>query len=283
MSLLMSSIWNSPAKINLFLHINSKREDGYHNLQSILQLLDYCDELSFNIRQDGVIARTSGNENVPEDQDLIIKAAKALQTATGTNLGADISVIKNIPAGGGLGGGSSNAATTLIALNQLWSIGYSNQQLSTIGLALGADVPIFIAGHSAWAEGVGEILTPMTLPKHYFLVASINKHISTKEIFSHKALTMTSQIGKMSDFSELINPHNDCLEAAIDLEGEVLEALVHLKSAKNYLYQPRMTGTGSCVFVEFKHEKDALVALDNLPKQWSGFVAQALNTSPALT
>jgi 4-diphosphocytidyl-2-C-methyl-D-erythritol kinase (EC 2.7.1.148) len=230
-----------------------------------------------------VIARTSGNEAVPEDQDLIIRAAKALQTATNTKLGADISVVKSIPAGGGLGGGSSNAATTLIALNQLWNTGYSKQQLSTIGLALGADVPIFIAGHSAWAEGVGEILTPMSLPKHHFLIVSINKHISTGEIFSHKALTMTPLIGKICDFSELINPHNDCLEAAIDLEGEISEVLTHLKSAKNYLYQPRMTGTGSCVFVEFKHEKDALVALDNLPKQWSGFVAQALNTSPALT
>jgi 4-diphosphocytidyl-2-C-methyl-D-erythritol kinase len=279
----MSNTWRSPAKINLFLHINSKRKDGYHNLQSIFQLLDYCDQLNFNVRQDGIINRTSGNEDVPEEIDLIIKAAKALQQATNTKLGADISVVKNIPAGGGLGGGSSNAATTLIALNQLWNTQYSNQQLSEIGLSLGADVPIFIAGHSAWAEGVGEILTPMTLPKHYFLVVSINKHISTKEIFSHKALTITSQIGKMSDFSELINPHNDCLEAAVDLEGEVLKALVHLESAKNYLYQPRMTGTGSCVFVEFKHEKDALVALDNLPKQWSGFVAQALNTSPALT
>jgi 4-diphosphocytidyl-2-C-methyl-D-erythritol kinase len=279
----MSNTWRSPAKINLFLHINSKRKDGYHNLQSIFQLLDYCDQLNFNVRQDGIINRTSGNEDVPEEIDLIIKAAKALQQATNTKLGADISVVKNIPTGGGLGGGSSNAATTLIALNQLWNTQYSNQQLSEIGLSLGADVPIFIAGHSAWAEGVGEILTPMTLPKHYFLVVSINKHISTKEIFSHKALTITSQIGKMSDFSELINPHNDCLEAAVDLEGEVLKALVHLESAKNYLYQPRMTGTGSCVFVEFKHEKDALVALDNLPKQWSGFVAQALNTSPALT
>jgi len=276
----MSSIWHSPAKINLFLHINSKRKDGYHNLQSIFQLLDYYDELSFNLRQDGVIVRTSGNEGVPQNQDLIIKAANALRHATGTNLGANISVVKNIPAGGGLGGGSSNAATTLIALNQLWGTGYSKQQLSTIGLSLGADVPIFIAGHSAWAEGVGEILTPMQLPKHYFLVVSINKHISTREIFLHKALTMTPQIGKMSDFSELINPHNDCLEAAIDLEDEILEVLIQLKSSENYLYQPRMTGTGSCVFVEFKHEKDALVALDNLPKHWSGFVAQALNTSP---
>lgn len=277
----MSNTWRSPAKINLFLHINSKREDGYHNLQSIFQLLDYCDELDYNIRQDGIINRISGNKDIPQDQDLIIKAATALQRATGTNFGADISVIKNIPAGGGLGGGSSNAATTLIALNELWCTGYSKQQLSEIGLMLGADVPIFLAGHSAWAEGVGEILTPIILPKHYFLVLSINKHISTKEIFSHKSLTMTPLIGKICDFSELIDPHNDCLEAAIDIEGEILEALIHLKTAKNYLYQPRMTGTGSCVFVEFKDEKDALVALKNLPNQWSGFVAQALNTSPS--
>lgn len=264
------------------MHINSKRTDGYHNLQSIFQLLDYYDELTFSIRQDGVIARINGNETVPESDDLIIKAAKALQKVTGTRLGVDISIIKNIPAGGGLGGGSSNAATTLIALNQLWDTQYTTQQLSEIGLKLGADVPIFIAGYSAWAEGVGEILTPINLPKHHFLVVSIGKHISTKEIFLHKALTMTPIIGKIHPFSELINPHNDCLEAAIQLESEVLEALVHLKSAENYLYVPRMTGTGCCVFVEFEDEKDAVVALNNLPNKWSGFVAQALNTSPIL-
>ncbi len=276
----MSKIWLSPAKINLFLHINSKREDGYHNLQTIFQLLDYYDQLTISVRQDGIITRIHGNEEVSAEQDLIIKAARALQKATITNLGADISVVKNIPTGGGLGGGSSNAATTLIALNRLWGTNCSKQQLMEIGLKLGADVPIFIAGHSAWAEGVGEVLTPMDLPKHYFLVVSINKHISTKEIFSHKALTMTPIAGKIRSFSELINPHNDCLEAAVELEGEILEALMHLKLSKNHLHQPRMTGTGSCVFIEFKHEKDALVALNNLPSKWSGFVAQALNTSP---
>lgn len=262
------------------MHINSKRSDGYHNLQSIFQLLDFYDELSFKITYDGIITRHSGNEAIPHEQDLMIKAAKVLQQATGTRLGVDIAIIKNIPTGGGLGGGSSDAATTLMTLNKLWGVNLAQRQLMQLGLKLGADVPVFIAGNSAWAEGVGEILTPMQLPKHYFLVVSINKSVSTKEIFSHKALTMTPQIGKMSDFSTLINPHNDCLEAAIDLESEILEALTHLKSSKNYLYSPRMTGTGSCVFVEFTHEKDALVALDNLPKQWSGFVAPAINTSP---
>ncbi len=276
----MSSSWLSPAKINLFLHINSKRKDGYHNLQSIFQLLNYYDELTISVRKDGVIARISGNEDIPSEKDLIIKAAQALQKAAGTTDGADISVVKNIPTGGGLGGGSSNAATTLIALNILWDAKFSKKKLAKIGLALGADVPIFIAGHSAWAEGIGEILTPMDLPKHYFLVLSIKKHISTKKIFSHKALTMTPIVGKIHHFSELINPHNDCLEVAIELEVEILEALTHLKLSKNHLYQPRMTGTGSCVFVEFRYEKDALVALNNIPNKWSGFVAQALNSSP---
>ncbi|KAA0445275.1 MAG: 4-(cytidine 5'-diphospho)-2-C-methyl-D-erythritol kinase [Candidatus Thioglobus sp.] len=279
----MPKTWQSPAKINLFLHINCKRKDGYHNLQTIFQLLDYCDELNFSVRDDGVINRSGGNEAVPEADDLIIKAAKALQKSAGVNLGADISVHKKIPAGGGLGGGSSNAATTLKALNQLWGVQYSTQQLSAIGLKLGADVPIFIAGQSAWAEGVGEILTPISLPKRYFLVVCINKSISTKEIFLHKALTTTPILGKIHAFSELANPHNDCLEAAIELEGEILAALTHLKSAKNYLYEPRMTGTGCCVFAEFEAEKDALIALNNVPKQWSGFVAPALDSSPILT
>lgn len=273
-------IWQSPAKINLFLHINSKRDDGYHNLQTIFQLLDYYDELSFDLRQDGIIKRISGNETIAENQDLIIKAANALQNITNTKLGANISVIKNIPAGSGLGGGSSNAATTLIALNYLWNTQLSQQQLIEIGLSLGADVPIFIFARSAWAENIGEKLTAIKLPEHYFLLVFIHTHISTKKIFSHKALTMTPRIGKIRNFSALNNPHNDCLNAAIELEGEVLAGLNHLKLSENYLYQPRMTGTGSCVFVEFKHEKEALVALAKLPKKWSGFVAKAINTSP---
>ena len=263
------------------MHINAKRADCYHELQTIFQLLDYYDELSFELRKDGVIQRVRGNDAIAPANDLIIKAAQALQKATGTSLGADISVLKNIPAGGGLGGGSSNAATTLIALNHLWGTQYSQQQLAEIGLTLGADVPIFIGGHSAWSEGVGEILTPITLPEHYFLVVSINQHISTRQIFSHKALTMTPRIGKMSDFSELIDTHNDCLMAAIELESGILEALKHLELSGNHLHQARMTGTGSCVFAEFKHEKDALAASKKVPKKWMSFVAKAINTSPS--
>ncbi len=279
----MSKTWFAPAKINLFLHINSKRDDGYHNLQTIFQLIDYCDELKFSTTKSAEIIRVSGNECVHENKDLIILAAQALQRETGIGLGAKISVIKKIPSGGGLGGGSSDAACTLIALNELWKTQLSDTELMKIGLKLGADVPLFIKGQSAWAEGIGEILTPMKLPNHYFLVVSINKHISTKEIFSHKALTMTQQIGKMSDFSMLTEPHNDCLQAAIELESEILEVINYLKSLDGYIYEPRMTGTGSCVFLEFKEKKDVMVAYNNLPKKWLGFQAQAINSSPILS
>jgi 4-diphosphocytidyl-2-C-methyl-D-erythritol kinase len=276
----MPKTWFAPAKINLFLHINSKRADGYHNIQTIFQLLDYCDELTFSITENKKINRVSGNTDIEENKDLIIMAAKLLQQETNVKLGADISVIKKIPSGGGLGGGSSDAACTLVALNQLWKTELTESHLMDLGLKLGADVPVFINGHSSWAEGVGEILNPMELPQHYFLVVSIKKHISTKEIFLHKALTMTPQIGKMSDFSDLIEPHNDCLQSAIELEGEITEVISHLKTYNNALYEPRMTGTGSCVFLEFNQEKDAVVAQKNLPKKWLGFTAKAINTSP---
>lgn len=264
------------------MHVINKRDDGYHNLQTIFQLLDFCDELSFEKTANGVIKRISGNENIPPEQDLIIRSATLFQQYLQCDLGVNININKKIPVGGGLGGSSSNAATTLIALNELWQAYLPSKILMKIGLQLGADVPIFIAGNSAWAEGVGEILTPIKLPKTYFLVVCINQSISTQQVFSHKALTLSKRIGKIAPFSELVNPHNDCIAAAIELESEILDALNHLKSVKSYHYQPRMTGTGSCVFVEFEYEKDALVARNNLPKKWTGFVAQAINTSPTL-
>ena len=270
----------SPAKINLFLHINSKRDDGYHNLQTIFQLLDFYDEINFSVREDGEINRTLGNEDIPLANDLMIKSAKKLQKLSGVNLGVDIRIIKKIPSGGGLGGGSSNAATTLMALNQLWSLELTKQQLIAIGKGIGADVPVFIEGQSSWAEGIGEILYPLNLPKYFYLVVSINKHVSTQEIFSHKALTMTPVQRKMSDFSLVSNPHNDCLDAAIDLESEIKDALRHLNSTQNHIDVARMTGSGSCVFVAFENENDALIAKKELPSKWFGFVAQSINKSP---
>ena len=273
-------IYQSPAKINLFLHVISKRDDGYHNLQTIFQLLDFGDELRFNIRSDGDIVRIYGNENIPQEQDLIIQSAYKLKARFSCSFGADIGVKKNIPLGGGLGGGSSNAATTLIALNQLWNLKLTKKELVSIGKELGADVPVFIEGRSSWAEGIGEILTPLNLPEYYYLVVSINKQISTHEIFRHKALTMSPLQRKITDFSLVSNPHNDCLDAAIDLEGEIKDALMYLNSTKKHVDEARMTGSGSCVFVAFENESDALIAKRQMPSKWVGFVAKAIDKSP---
>ena len=270
----------SPAKINLFLHVTSKRPDGYHNLQTIFQLLDYCDEISLDYREDGIINRLSGNESIPQDQDLAIRSATILKKMTGSKGGVDIGIAKKIPMGGGLGGGSSNAATVLIALNKLWSLNLSKEKLMHIGQNLGADVPVFVNCHSSWGEGIGEILTPITLPKYFYLIVSIDKHISTKEIFTHKALTMSPVQRKIADFSMVSNPHNDCLDAAIHLEGEIEEALTHLDSTENHLGIARMTGSGCCVFVAFEKEKDASIAINKLPSKWTGFIAKAIDKSP---
>ena len=270
----------APAKINLFLHINSKRADGYHNLQTIFQLLDYGDEITFSLRNDGEIKRIYGNEAIPADKDLILRSANTLKKYSKTVSGVDIGVIKKIPTGGGLGGGSSNAATVLIALNDLWDLKLSKSELLDIGQTLGADVPVFVNGHSAWAEGKGDILTPINLPRFFYLVVSINKHISTQKIFTHKALTMSPVQRKMSDFSLVSNPHNDCLDAAIELEGEIQKALNHLDSTKNHLGIARMTGSGCCVFIAFEFKEDAVIAKGELPSQWSGFIAQAIDRSP---
>ena len=270
----------SPAKINLFLHITSKRDDGYHNLQTIFQLLDFYDEIDFSLRNDGKINRTSGNEDILISDDLMIKSAKKLKQYSATNCGVDIKIIKRIPTGGGLGGGSSNAATTLITLNKLWNLKLTNTELISIGKDIGADVPIFIEGRSSWAEGIGEILTPLNLPEYYYLVVSINKQISTREIFSHKALTMSPLQRKITDFSLVSNPHNDCLDAAIDLESEIKDALMYLNSTRKHVDEARMTGSGSCVFVAFENESDALIANKELPSKWVGFVAKAIDKSP---
>ena len=270
----------APAKINLFLHINSKRADGHHNLQTIFQLLDYGDEITFSLRNDGEIKRIYGNETIPPDKDLILRSAHTLKKYSKTVSGVDIGVIKKIPSGGGLGGGSSNAATVLIALNDLWNLKLPKSELFDIGQTLGADVPVFVNGHSAWAEGKGDILTPINLPRFFYLVVSINKHISTQEIFTHKALTMSPVQRKISDFSLVSNPHNDCLDAAIEMEGEIQQALNHLDSTENHLGVARMTGSGCCVFVAFESKEDAVIAKEKLPSQWPGFVAQAIDRSP---
>ena len=270
----------APAKINLFLHITSKRADGYHNLQTIFQLLDYGDEITFSLRNDGEINRIYGNEAIPPEKDLILRSANTLKKYSKTKAGVDIGVIKKIPSGSGLGGGSSNAATVLIALNNLWNLKLPKRELLNIGQTLGADVPVFVNGYSAWAEGKGDILTPINLPRFFYLVVSINKHIATQEIFTHKALTMSPVQRKISDFSLVSNPHNDCLDAVIEVEGDIQQALNHLDSTENHLGVARMTGSGCCVFIAFENKEDAVIAKEKLPSKWSGFVAQAIDRSP---
>ncbi len=266
----------APAKINLFLHITSRRADGYHNLQTIFQFLDYCDELKLTVRQDGKITCNS-NIDLPTKQNLAFRAAKSLQQATNTDLGVDIQIEKKIPLGGGLGGGSSDAATSLLALNQLWQLNLPTSKLVTLGLKLGADIPIFIEGHAAWAEGVGEILTPVTLDESWYLVIHPGCHVATQAIFATPHLTRNMPAITMLNFLEG--------QAVNVFEKIVSEHYTQVKQALNWLtqYSPaRMTGTGGCIFAKFTCENDAKRVLHQLPSEWQGFVAQSKNVSPAI-
>ena len=273
-----SERWFAPAKLNLFLHILGRRSDGYHQLQTLFQLLDKGDTLQFESLSGGelqleVSSNTTGHR-LPLENNLILKAARLLRTHAGTpTLGARISVDKHIPLGGGLGGGSSNAATTLIALNRYWQLNLSQTELKALGLQLGADVPLFIDGKSAWGEGVGEKLQAVTLPPRWFLVATPDCTVSTAEIFNHENLTRNSPAIKMADFLAG-GARNDCESITCDLYPEVEQALTWLAQ----FGQARMTGTGASVFADFTAETKAKAALSQLPARWQGFVARGLNS-----
>lgn len=271
----------APAKINLFLHITGRRSDGYHLLQTVFQLLDHGDELSFRLRDDDQIRFHCDNAELSGDDNLVVRAAHLLRAQSDCNHGVDIELTKNIPAGAGLGGGSSDAATTLVALNHLWQCKLSTRQLAQMGLALGADVPVFVQAHSAWAEGVGEELTPVTLPTRYYLVLTPACHVSTSVIFSHQELTRDTHPIKMAAFLAG-QSQNDCEMLVRRLYPEVNAALEWLSQ-----FAPtRMTGTGSSVFAGFEDEASARAVLAQLPtatqgplKNISGFVAKAVNSS----
>ncbi len=263
----------SPAKLNLFLHITGQRADGYHNLQTLFQFLDYSDTLHFSLRNDLTLTLTPEISGVPHDQNLIIKAARALQQASGCVLGADIQLEKILPMGGGIGGGSSNAATTLLALNILWQINWPLNKLAELGLTLGADVPIFIYGHSAWAEGVGEVITPLDLTENAYLVLKPDCEVSTREIFSHSSLTRNSSAIKVAA-SEAQGGRNDCESVVTELYPDVRNALSWLRQYG----EAKLTGTGSCVFLSCDTLEQAKTLLSVCPYQ--GFVAQAKNVSP---
>ena len=221
-----ASVWSAPAKLNLMLHIVGRRPDGYHELQTVFQLIDLCDRIEIAVRPDGVISRPDGAAGVPEDEDLTVRAARALKAATGTVLGAEIRVRKRIPMGGGLGGGSSDAATTLVALNQQWRTGLDQRQIAEIGVKLGADIPVFVSGRSGWAEGVGERLTPVSLgTDSWYLVLFPGVAVPTTAVFQAPELTRNSPPTTMRGFLET-GGRNDCesvVRARFPAVGEALD------------------------------------------------------------
>ena len=267
----------APAKLNLFLHITGRRADGYHELQTLFQLLDYGDELSFDPLPNGDLSLHAEGPTasaMPLDDNLILQAAELLrQEAMDPMLGAAISVGKRLPAGAGLGGGSSDAAATLLALNELWQLDLPEARLCELGVKLGADVPVFLRGRSAWAEGVGEILTPVELPDAFFLVVTPPCFVSTKEVFSQENLTRNSPAIKMADFLAG-RSRNDCEAVTRALYPEVAEALDWLAQ----FTEARMTGTGASVFARCESRAEAEQLLARLPKTLTGFVAQGVNT-----
>jgi 4-diphosphocytidyl-2-C-methyl-D-erythritol kinase len=267
----------APAKLNLFLHITSRRANGYHNLQTIFQFIDYCDVLEFAYRSDGQLLYESTAQDLPKEQDLVLRAARLLQQHSNTSKGADIQVVKKIPMGGGLGGGSSDAATTLLALNKLWQLQLSPTQLAKLGLHLGADVPVFVHGHAAWAEGVGESLTPVNLKEPWYLVVNPNCQISTKKIFLAQDLTRDAFPITIREFVAG-RSRNVCEPVVRQLYPQVGQALDWLAQYN----QARLTGTGACIFAAFETQSQAETVLEQLPNQWQGFVAQGKNISPAL-
>ncbi len=267
--------WPAPAKLNLFLQVTGRRADGYHELQTLFQLIDLCDTVAISVREDGQIERPVGPPEVPCEADLTVRAARALQSATGTRLGASLKVRKRIPQGGGLGGGSSDAATTLLALNEMWNCGLSLSELASLSRPLGADVPVFVQGSSAWAEGVGERLTPVTLPAKWYVVIYPGVSMSTREVFQSPELTRNSPLITIRAFFES-GGRNDCepvVRARAPQVAEALEWLARFAPA-------RMTGTGSCVFSACGSAGDAERLAARVPDHWMSFVAQGLNTSP---
>lgn len=264
----------APAKLNLMLHITGRRADGYHELQTLFQFLDYGDELSFRLREDGQIRLLTELPGVDHDSNLIVRAARLLQRESGCALGADIQLTKRLPMGGGIGGGSSDAATTLVGLDHLWNTRLGEDRLAELGLNLGADVPVFVRGRAAFAEGVGERLQPVDLPEPWFLVIAPQVSVSTAEIFADPELTRnTPAITVRSLLAG--GGHNDCQPVVEKRYPEVRNAL----SLLNKFVQARMTGTGACVFGSFPNEGEADKVRRQLPATLPSFVARGRNVS----
>ncbi|WP_236206904.1 4-(cytidine 5'-diphospho)-2-C-methyl-D-erythritol kinase [Pseudomonas tohonis] len=264
----------APAKLNLMLHILGRRADGYHELQTLFQFLEHGDELGFALRQDGEIHLRTDVPGVPHDSNLIVRAARRLQQESGTRLGADIWLDKRLPMGGGIGGGSSDAATTLLGLDHLWQTHLGEDRLAELGLALGADVPVFVRGRAAFAEGVGERLQPVTLPEPWFLVAVPQVFVSTAEVFTDPELTRNTPPINLRSLLEG-GGRNDCQPVVEKRYPEVRNALILL----NNFTAARLTGTGACVFGSFPNKDDADKVARQLPATLPNFVARGSNVS----
>lgn len=274
----------APAKLNLFLHVTGRRPDGKHLLQSAFVLINLCDTIDITLRDDDRIVRT-GDVVGDIEKDLCVRAARALQSATGMRLGAEIHLEKRIPSQAGMGGGSSDAATVLLALNRLWNLGLSRTELMRLGLTLGADVPFFLFGQNAWAEGIGDELRPISLPSSQFLVVWPGRGLSTAEIFSHPSLTRNTKSEKMEAFSDFVRHHgsplfghNDLQIVAERLEPRVSDALTRIRQGG---FEARMTGSGSAVFAEVSDaDRAARKVLSDLPDDWRGFLCRMLAEHP---
>jgi len=266
---------SAPAKINLCLLITARRPDGYHDLQTAFQMLDICDTLSFELSDQ---LSVESNIDLPVQTNLVYLAAKLLQEFSATKQGATIHLDKFLPMGAGLGGGSSDAATTLLGLNRLWNLNISAKELMRLGRQLGADVPVFVFAQSAWGEGIGEVLTPLVLKSSFYLIVSPNCHVDTARIFSHPELTRDSSTITIARFLEH-GARNDCEFVVRELYPEVDEVLLWL----NKWGPAKMTGTGSCVFLQFDSRLEAQSVAKQVPEQWTTFVAQGLDKSPVVS
>jgi 4-diphosphocytidyl-2-C-methyl-D-erythritol kinase len=273
----------APAKLNLFLHVTGRRPDGYHDLQTVFQLIDLCDTVDLEVTDDGAVRRDPPPSDpvlaaLDDAQDLGVRAALLLQQETGTRRGARLHIDKRIPSGGGLGGGSSDAATVLVALNRLWGTGLSLDELARLGLALGADVPVFVRGHSAWGEGRGERLVPVALPPRHYLVVHCGVSVSTAAVFGAAELTRDTPAVTMQDFLQG-RTRNDCEPVVRARFPEVGVALDWLGARAP---GTRLTGTGCCLFAPFDDAAGAARVAAALPGRWNGFVVRGIARSPLL-
>ena len=269
------TLWPAPAKLNLFLHVTGRRPDGYHELQTVFQLIDLCDTIGISVREDGRIERPDGPPGVDPEVDLTVRAARALQQATGCRLGATLRVRKRIPMGGGLGGGSSDAASVLLGLNEVWGCGLQVDALAGLGLPLGADVPVFVRGSSAWGQGVGEDLQPLELPEAWYVVIHPGVAVGTRDVFQSPELTRNSPVITIRAFFQS-GGRNDCEPVVRARFPEVAEALDWL----GRFAPARLTGTGSCIFAPCPTAIDAERLAARVPDRWTSYVARGLNVSP---